>query len=101
MEALEKGSNLLIFPEKQSQRTLETVSDFHTGFIYLAKYYWQATGKKLHFYPVHVDSKVRVITIGQAVEYVLGTEFHLERARITAELQKAINGIALKNGGAK
>ena len=101
VQALKQGNNLLIFPEKQSLRTSETVSEFHTGFISLARYYLQATGKTLRFYPVHISSKEKIITIGKAIEYIPAKNFYSEKARITAELQKAINEIAIRNGGSK
>lgn len=101
VQALRQGDNLLIFPEKQNTRTSETVNEFHTGFINLARYYQQATDKTLRFYPVHISSKKRIITIGKAIEYVPAKNFYSEKARITAELQKAINEMAIRNGGLK
>ena len=82
IEALESGCNIVLF--------LETKKEFKTGFVHLARKYYEITGKILCFYPVYSDRKTRTITIGKPVDYLPGANFKEEETRIAKKIMEAI-----------
>lgn len=76
LQALVEGDNILLFPEKPKELAGVEKTDssgkirlFYTGFAHIGKLYYDATGKKLRFYPLFSDKKRRVFKIGEGVEY--------------------------------
>lgn len=96
MEAITQGDNLAIFPEIAEIKPSRPCKEIHTGFIHLARLYYEKTGKALHFYPVFIDKGKRTITIGHPVEFSPQNDYRKEKMRIKVYLQDAINEIALK-----
>ena len=91
VEALERGENLLIFPEKPDDRyDEESYKEFHTGFAALGRAYFKHTGRKLRFYPVFSDSKTRRMVIGKPVTFDPSEESRAEKLRISSELQASM-----------
>ena len=97
VEALMEQDNILIFPENplttDSKRyAVSGVSQFYTGFVYLAKSYYKKTGKQITFYPVYANPKKRTITFGEGVRY--NPEEKNEPERISMLLIQAMNAMA-------
>ncbi|MBR6211723.1 MAG: 1-acyl-sn-glycerol-3-phosphate acyltransferase [Bacteroidales bacterium] len=96
VEALERGENLLIFPEKPGDRyDEESYKEFNSGFAALGRAYCKRTGRNLKFYPVFSDSASRKFIIGKSVSYDPDNGSREEKMRITAELKDRM--MALKS----
>ena len=61
-----------------------------SGFEYLAKYYYQKTGKKISFYPVFISKKKSAMYIEQAITYNPDNDSNIEKERIVKGLHDAI-----------
>lgn len=97
VEALVEQDNILIFPENplstsNKRYAVSGVSQFHTGFIHLAKSYYKKTGKRIIFYPVYANPKKRTIMFGEGIKY--DPDGKNEPARITELLIQSINAMA-------
>ena len=94
VEALERGENLLIFPEKPADRyDEESYKEFHTGFAALGRAYHKHTGRDLKFYPVFSDPGSRRLVIGEPVVFDPSEESREGKLRITSELQDRMKGL--------
>ena len=65
MERLEGGNNVLIFPEDSTDGYFEVLTKYYPGFAMLSKLYMKKTGIDLPVYPIHLNKKKRIITIGE------------------------------------
>lgn len=95
--AIEKGYNIVIFPENKTKNYSENINDFDSGFVHLAKLYGTKTGKTLPFYPVFVDKAGKSITIGKSIEFPSISDFNKNRSWILAYLRDTINELAMKS----
>ena len=94
IDALNRGENLLIFPEKPADRyDDESFKDFNTGFATLGRAYYKRTGRRLVFYPVFSDGPTHTFIIGEPVTYDPENEPHSEKIRISSELQGRMTGL--------
>jgi hypothetical protein len=69
LELLLKGKNLLVFPENKERPINEVLGDFSTGFLALARLYYQKTRKAICFLPVAVNQRVKGIRIGRPIRF--------------------------------
>jgi 1-acyl-sn-glycerol-3-phosphate acyltransferase len=90
LELLLKGKNILVFPEDKERPLNEVLGEFSTGFLALARLYYQRTRKAISFLPVAVNQKVRGIQIGKPIRFRSGRPFHEEKRRLKRELEQAI-----------
>ena len=94
VDALERGENLLIFPEKPDDGyDDETFREFNTGFATLGRAYYKRTGRRLVFYPVFSDGPTNMFLIGEPVTFDPENEAHAEKIRIATELQERVTGL--------
>jgi 1-acyl-sn-glycerol-3-phosphate acyltransferase len=96
VRALKDGWNLVIFPESPTKPFSPYMHDFQTGFAYLAKHYYYATGKLLRFHPVLVDAKKRTITIGQAMTQAIVPNARTDWKQLAIKLRDALNDMAAR-----
>ena len=97
VEALAEGYNIVLFPEKDELEYHRHLKDFYTGFVHLARKYYNENGKTLLFYPVYIDKVKRNITIGKPVVYNPNAVFRIERERLANTLMEAIRQCACSN----
>jgi 1-acyl-sn-glycerol-3-phosphate acyltransferase len=90
LRLLGEGKNILVFPENPRKPVNEAFCDFYTGFLHLAKKYFQQTRKALSFFPVAVNRKKRSIVIGEPLQYDTDAPFPVEKARLKKELERRI-----------
>ena len=92
LEALKKKQNLLIFPEKKGFQhpDFHHVFEFNTGFIHLAKQYFQECQKRLCFLPVAINPDINTIAVGKAIQYNPSNAYEKEKARICHALMAEI-----------
>ena len=90
LELLLKGKNILVFPENKERPINEVLGDFSTGFLAMARLYYQKTRKAIRFLPVAVNQKVKGIRIGQPIRFDAGLPFAQEKRRLKRELEDSI-----------
>jgi len=96
VDALVRGENLLIFPEKPRDRyDEESYKDFNTGFASLGKAYYERTGQCLDFYPAWSDRKSHTFRIGKPVTYDPSGDARVEKQRISAELRERMEALRI------
>ena len=93
MKMLDKGANLLIFPEKDEKNN-NILYQFQENFIDIAKLYYKKTGIELQFVPMYIAPALRTMYIGQAISYHSENDIADERKRISNEMSEAITEMA-------
>ena len=78
------------FPSGPLNVTLPVFCDFCTGFIHLAKLYYERTRKAILFLPVAVNRKVGAIRIGKPIRYDSRNPYPQEKLRLKRELESTI-----------
>ena len=68
VEYLEKGEHLVIFAQQPSGYQSHHMQ-LNSGWLQIAPMAWRRLGIKLKFYPVHIDYKKRVFTVGKPAQY--------------------------------
>lgn len=94
VKALEEGFNIVVFPEREETEYNKHLKDFYTGFVHLARKFYNEKGKLLPFYPIYIDKDNRSITVGKPVEYDPNGVFKSERDRLAYLLMEAIRQCA-------
>jgi hypothetical protein len=87
VELLEQGKNILVFPEDPDRKLNDVLCHFCTGFLHLARRYYERTRRAVLFLPVAVNRKVRGILVGRPVEFDVSAPFTAEKARLKRELE--------------
>ena len=90
LNLLEQGKNILVFAEDSTKKINEALCEFCTGFIHVAKLYYEKTKRAIQFLPVAVNRKVGGILIGKPIRYDVTKPFPLEKQRLKAELESTI-----------
>ncbi len=90
INTLEEGLDLVIFAEAP-QRYSEYVNDLQNGFAELGRMWYRKTGQCLRFFPVYLEPKARIISVGSAVTFEPGAAPHEERERISDSLRNGID----------
>jgi 1-acyl-sn-glycerol-3-phosphate acyltransferase len=90
VQLLEQGKSLLVFPEDSLKPLNEAMCEFCTGFIHLAKLYYEKTRKAVCFLPVGVNRRLHSIKIGSPVRFDANAPFPVEKARLKKELESRI-----------
>ena len=103
LDALEEGDNIMLFPEKPGDRTIdgaesgtktEDLRSFYTGFAHIGKMYYDKTGRSLLFYPVYSNRKRHVFNIGAPVQYDPSLPPRESKRHVAEQLQRAIEELA-------
>ena len=87
---LEQGGSLLIFPESKDEKFNEYINKFLTGFVNVAKIFFERNNTTVNFYPVCVDKFTNHITFGGKITFHPQNPFAAEKQRIVNELMKNI-----------
>jgi 1-acyl-sn-glycerol-3-phosphate acyltransferase len=87
VKLLGEGKNILVFPEDSRSPLNEILCSFQTGFLHLARSYFQQTKKALSFIPVAVHRRLRKIAVGEPVQYRADKPFPAEKIRLKKELE--------------
>lgn len=87
---LEEGKNILVFAENSAKRLNDIMCEFSTGFMHVAKLYYEKTRKAIQFLPVAVNHSVRGIRIGTPIRFDASLPFPRERERLKNELERTI-----------
>jgi 1-acyl-sn-glycerol-3-phosphate acyltransferase len=87
---LEQGKNILVFAEDSTRKINDVLGEFRTGFVHVARQYYEKTMKAVQFLPVAVNKKVGGIRIGKPIRFDAGNSFSAEKQRLKKELQERI-----------
>jgi 1-acyl-sn-glycerol-3-phosphate acyltransferase len=87
---LEQGKNILVFPEDPGRRLNDVLCHFCTGFIHLARIYYERTRRAVLFLPVAVNRRVKAILVGRPVVFDASAPFAVEKARLKRELEHRV-----------
>jgi 1-acyl-sn-glycerol-3-phosphate acyltransferase len=87
---LEQGKNILIFAEDSTRKINDVLCEFRTGFIHVARLYYERTRKAIQFLPVAVNRKKGGILIGKPIRFDVTSPFSQEKQRLKAELQDTV-----------
>jgi 1-acyl-sn-glycerol-3-phosphate acyltransferase len=90
LSVLEQGRSLLVFAEDSTRRVNDTMCEFCTGFIHVARLYYQRTRKAVQFLPVAVNRKIGAILVGAPIPFDAQKPFSLEKKRLKAELELTV-----------
>jgi 1-acyl-sn-glycerol-3-phosphate acyltransferase len=93
VETLNEGMDLVIYPEKFDGKLFKYISEFQTGYVYLAEHYYSKTGKLLKFYPVYSCKDLKKIIIGDPIEYRADMPLKVQREEITSYLMQSIEAL--------
>jgi hypothetical protein len=87
---LEQGKNILVFAEDSTKKINDVLCEFCTGFIHVARLYYQKTRKAVQFLPVAVNRKVGAILIGKPIRFDAMVQFGAEKRRLKKELECSV-----------
>jgi hypothetical protein len=90
LSLLEQGKSLLVFAEDSTRRINDTMCEFCTGFIHVARLYYQRTRKAIQFLPVAVNRRIGAILIGSPIRFDSQKPFSVEKKRLKAELEHTV-----------
>jgi 1-acyl-sn-glycerol-3-phosphate acyltransferase len=90
LSLLEQGKSILVFAEDSTRRINEVLCEFCTGFIHVAKLYYQTTKKAVLFFPVAVNRNVHRIRVGSPIRFDATIPFGREKQRIKDELERSV-----------
>ena len=93
MDMLDSDIGVLIFPEDSDQGYHEVLTEFHAGFVELAKYYGKKTGEDIPIYPVYYHAKKRKIVIGEPSKLTDYTSKGMSRQEIANDFCKQVNDL--------
>jgi hypothetical protein len=90
LSLLQQGKNILVFAEDSTRKINDVLCEFCTGFIHVAKLYYQTTKKAVQFLPVAVNRKVGRILVGTPIRFDVTMPFAREKQRIKRELESSV-----------
>ena len=90
VKALTEGYDLVIFAESP-KRYSEYVSELQPGFVDIARLYYRKAKKALRFYPVYLEKKNAVISVGEPVTFDPEIPIDEQRERIITYLRDGID----------
>jgi 1-acyl-sn-glycerol-3-phosphate acyltransferase len=85
-----KGRHILVFPENKEHPLNEVLGEFSTGFLAMARLYYERTRKSIRFLPVAVNQKVKGLRIGRPIRFDAALPFPQEKRRLKRELEDSI-----------
>jgi 1-acyl-sn-glycerol-3-phosphate acyltransferase len=90
LSLLEQGKNILVFAEDSTRKINDVLCEFCTGFIHVARLYYEKTRKAVSFLPVAVNRKVHRILVGKPIRFDVTAPFNREKQRLKAELESTV-----------
>ncbi len=100
LSLLQQGKSILVFAEDSSRRLNDVLGEFRTGFIHVARLYYQTTRKAVQFFPVAVNRRVHQIRVGAPIRFDATRPFSGEKQRIKQELQDSVYSLYMELEGA-
>lgn len=95
VKALNEGEDLVIFAESP-KRYSEYICELQQGFVDIARLYYRKSKKAIKFYPVYLEKKNAVISVGKPITYDPEQPLDEQREVIAAYLRDNIDRLAGK-----
>jgi 1-acyl-sn-glycerol-3-phosphate acyltransferase len=96
LAVLQQGKSLLVFAEDSTRKINDELCEFRTGFIHVARLYYQSTKKAIQFLPVAVNRKVGKILVGAPIRFDGTAPFAREKQRLKNELESSVFSLCQK-----
>lgn len=96
LSLLQQGKSILVFAEDSTRKINDVLCEFCTGFIHVAKLYYENTCKAVQFLPVAVNRKVHRIRVGAPIRFDASTPFGREKQRIKRELESSVYALYME-----
>jgi hypothetical protein len=93
LHRLENGHAIVVFPEIPEAVSRDGINEFYTGFINIAKYYYNNNSTNIAFYPVCIHKKNNAISIANPIMFDHENIFSNEKARIISLLKGSIQNM--------
>jgi 1-acyl-sn-glycerol-3-phosphate acyltransferase len=90
IELLKQGKKVLIFGESAKPSENEDFHELATGFIALAKGYYDATGEVVSILPIAVNSKANGVAIGDPITYDPSIPYSEEKIKLKKDVETEI-----------
>jgi 1-acyl-sn-glycerol-3-phosphate acyltransferase len=87
---LEQGKNVLVFAEDSTRKINDVLCEFGTGFVHVARRYYEKTRKAIQILPVAVNRKMGGILIGTPIRFDVTSPLSKEKERLKSELQSTV-----------
>lgn len=94
VEALEKGEDIVIFPDVDYTDSSSKVKELYEGYLYIEKFYYKKTGKHVHFVPLYVSKKKRIIIADESITFSEHEDFSIGQKRIGTYIKQRLNELA-------
>ena len=94
MDYLDKGSNIIIFPEDISQGYVDVLKTYFSGFWVLAKQYVEKFKKDIKIYNMYFKKKTKTLIIDKAISVKELLKKNLDRKAIAEQFKDRANELA-------
>jgi 1-acyl-sn-glycerol-3-phosphate acyltransferase len=96
LSLLQQGKSILVFAEDSTRKVNDVLCEFCTGFIHVAKLYYQNSRKAVQFLPVAVNRKMHRIRVGTPIRFDGSMPFSREKQRIKRELESSVYALYME-----
>lgn len=90
IQAMTEGEDLVIFAESP-KRFSDYICELQPGFVDIARLYYRKTKKALKFYPLYLEKKNAVLSVGKPITYDPDRPLDEQRREITEYLRDSID----------
>ena len=94
MDYLNKGSNIIIFPEDITHGYFDVLKTYFSGFWVLAKQYVEKFKKDIKIYNMYFKKKTKTLIIDKAISVKELLKKHLDRKKIAEQFKDRANELA-------
>lgn len=91
LEILNKGEQIMIFPDVVYNDTSSIMGEVHTGFTHIEKVYYQATNNHIGFVPIIIKKGNGVLTNASSLYFNDETSFVLQKDLLINQIIDSIN----------
>jgi 1-acyl-sn-glycerol-3-phosphate acyltransferase len=98
---LEQGKSILVFAEDSTRKINDVLCEFCTGFIHVAKLYYERTRKAVQFLPIAVNKTAQGILIGTPIRFDGSIPFPEEKRRLKAQLETSVAALYAELGAGR
>ena len=93
VKALERGENIVIFPESPKEYN-NIINDFQDKFVDVSRLYYARTGKPLAFVPAYHAVELKKVVFGDPIFFDPNKDMNEQRKEIVTYLKEKITDIA-------
>lgn len=98
VSALTRGEAIAIFPDIDYSDSSAGMKEMYEGFLYLEKYYYQATGKHVCFVPLYASKNKHLILAEKEIYFRDGQNFNHERKAVSEKIHSSLIELAKRCG---